>query len=320
MHDCLSRFSGGRAETAADYDRPSLPGVVAGFLSRWSLPTLSRAFPEEVRSYDQAARRLIAEMRRAALAASDRGLLDARPGRRFSDWLCAMEAQRDDDVILSNVYVFYDLASEPYPHTVFHHARLSGAAMFSAAREALFGRAVFVSTFSEEPVSDDFLGTYLLAHELGHAILKVPDVYDHGPGCLMNTSFAPSYADGYAALLRSEQLHAERGPWLCVKCRGYRDAHRAVADMQTALARGDWLAVEHKLERATALLPAMVDGDAAAYKSKLYVRVAGAELLAARMRQAELFAYRATVLDPANDDARMLLRRVRARLALPASR
>ena len=59
---------------------------------------------------------------------------------------------------------------------------------------------VFVSSFSEEPVSEEFIGTYLLAHELGHAILKIPDVYDHGPGCLMNTSFAPSYTDGYAAL------------------------------------------------------------------------------------------------------------------------
>lgn len=312
MHDCLARFAGGRAEKISDYDRPSLAATVASFLSRWSLQTLSRAFPEDVHSYEQAARRLVAEMRHEAVSAHDRGLLTARPGHRFSDWLCAMEVQRDDDVVLSNMYVFYDLANEPYPHTVFHHSRLSGAAMFSAAREPLFGRAVFVSTYSEEPVSDEFVGTYLLAHELGHAILKIPDVYDHGSGCLMNTSFAPSYAQGYAAL--------PRGPFLCSKCRTYREAHAAVLEMQVALSRNDLPLAERKLERAVTQLPAFADGDALAYKCRLYLRVAGFEISANRLRQAELFAYRATVLDPGSDEARIFLRRVRARLALPASR
>lgn len=311
MRDCLSRFAGGRAETVSDYDRPSLPGTVASFLSRWSLPVLNRAFPQDVRSYDQAARRLIAEMRHEAVSARDRGLLTERPGHRFSDWLCAMEVQRDDDVVLSNAYVFYDLATEPYPHTVFHHSRLSGAAMFSAAREPLFGRAVFVSTYSEEAVSDEFVGTYLLAHELGHAILKIPDVYDHGSGCLMNTSFAPSYAQGFAAL--------PHGPFLCTRCRPYRDSHAFVLDMQSALARYDFPLAERKLERAVGSVPAFADGDALAYKSRLYVHVAGAELIANRLRQAELFAYRASMLDPASDEARILLRRVRARLTSPAT-
>ena len=317
MRECLARFTSGRAESPVDYDRASLPATVASFLSRWPLATLRRAFPGEVRTYDQAARTLIAEMRRNAVAAQDNGLLTGQKGQRFSDWLCAMEVQRDDDVVLANSYVFYDLATEPYPHTVFHHSRLSGAAMFSGAREPMFGRAVFVSTYSEEPVSDAFIGTYLLAHELGHAILKIPDVYDHGRGCLMNTSFTPSYAQSYAALPHSPRPQTE---WFCAKCHAYRESHAAVNEMQAAIARSDWPLAERRLERAVVQLPAFADGDASAYKSRLYVRVAAGELAANRLRQAELFAYHATTLDPSSDEARALLRRVRSRLASPASR
>ncbi len=311
MEDCLRRFAGNRIEEMSDYDTPTLAPKVASFLSRWPLSALQRAFPAPVRSYDAGARQLIAQMR------SDAGPVFAEKsfaavGHRFSDWACAVELQNSDDVIVTNAFVFYDLAAEPYPHTVFHGTRLSGAAMLSPQRDALFGRAVFVSTYVEGPLSDAFVGTFLLAHELGHALLKVPDVYDHGAGCLMNTSFAPTYAAAYDELLQ------HRG--YCSKCRPYREAHRFVLLLDAALQKTDLHKAEHALEAALHLLPAVVDGDAAAYKSRLLVRIAEPELNANRLRKAEGYAYRATQLDASNDQARLLLRRVRAKLAPPASR
>jgi len=41
---------------------------------------------------------------------------------------------------------------------------------------------------SEHSLRNKVIGAVLVAHELGHALYEIPDVYDHGDACLMNSS------------------------------------------------------------------------------------------------------------------------------------
>jgi hypothetical protein len=298
------------------------------------------AFPPDlrpqIRSHDDASRALVGEMRAAAEKAFSATFADGTPvltgalgpGRRFVDWLCAFEVQRDHDVVLTNSYVFYDLITEPYPHAVYHGSRLAGAVMQSPHRESFFGRAVFVSTFGFEgqPTTllepgygafdpsqrDAFIGTYLLAHELGHALLRIPDVYDHGAKCLMTTDYAVGYVDGFKRLLDN--------PGKCARCAPYVDARKLVQKMDEYLRRKRLVPAERMADKAVKHLPPNLDGSTGDYAARVYTRLASAEYEGGRYRKAELFARKALASDPLHAAARMLLRKVQQRLNLPASR
>ncbi len=340
---CLARFETRRALRTQDFDRPRLQESVASFLSRWRMPALLPAFPPElrvtVRTHEDAARALVAEMRQAASVAFEATFSSGEPvlasrltdnnlGRRFVDWLCAFEVQSSADVVLTNAYVFYDLLTEPYPHAVYHGSRLAGAVMQSPTRELFVGRAVFVSSFgtSGEPVAlleprantlspeerDAFVGRYLLAHELGHALLRIPDVYDHPPRCLMTTDYALGYLDGY------ERLQAS--PGRCPRCSLYVDARRTFDDFEAALRSGRLRQAEKLVERVIARVPTNIDGSVGEFAARVYTRLGMAELDGQRPRKAELYARRALSADPLHAPARMLLRRVAQQTTLPASR
>jgi hypothetical protein len=299
FRQCLMRYEARRMGVLADYDRPSLLASVSGFLSRWRLPALGLAFPPDLRgqihTHEDAARALIGEMRAAASktlgatfadgsAVLSEGGTDPAPGRRFVDWLCAFEAQRTVDVVLTNAYVFYDLMTEPYPHAVYHGSRLAGAVMQSPHREAFFGRAVFVSTFGFEgeprtllepgfdaldtSEREDFIGTYLLAHELGHALLRIPDVYDHGAKCLMTTDYASGYVEGYRRLLAN--------PGRCSRCAPYVEARKLVQRMDEDLRKRRLTLAERDAQRALAALPSDLDGSTSDYAARVFTRLAEA--------------------------------------------
>ncbi|MCC6810815.1 MAG: hypothetical protein IT381_25525 [Deltaproteobacteria bacterium] len=341
---CIARHEPRRVSRIEDYDRPRLQEGVAAFLSRWRLPALLPAFPPDLRAtlktHDDAARALIAEMREAALRATSARFENGEPvlraklaeeqnlGRRFVDWLCAFEVQSEADVVLTNAYVFYDLLTEPYPHAVYHGSRLAGAVMQSPGRTLFLGRAVFVSSFglSGEPETllepshqtlnaDDrnkFVGTYLLAHELGHALLRIPDVYDHGPKCLMSTDYALGYVDGYKRLLG----HQGR----CSRCTIYTDARRALQLFDDALKAKKLKNAEKLAERVVRRMPPNIDGSVGDFAARIYTRLGQAEVEQRKWRAAELYLRRALAADPLHTEARVLLRRVHQQLNAPASR
>lgn len=328
---CLARHDGRRALRLQDYDRPRLQESVSAFLSRWRMPALVPAFPPalrpQLRNHDDAARALIAEMREAADKAFSASFVTHERllaptgddvGRRFVDWLCAFEVQRETDVVMTNAYVFYDLLSEPYPHAVYHGSRLAGAVMQSPARELFLGRGVFVSTFGlgGEPAAllepghsrltaagrDAFIGTYLVAHELGHALLRIPDVYDHPPKCLMTTDYALGYVEGYERLL----AHTGR----CPRCAGYVAARQAFQEFEEALKAKRIADAERLVDKVVKKLPPHIDGSAADYAARVYTRLAQRELDAHRWKKTEHYCKRALAADPLHAPARVLLRRV----------
>jgi hypothetical protein len=344
LRACLQRHEARRVSRLEDYDRPRLQESVSAFLSRWRLPALIPAFPPELRpqlrTYDDAARALIAEMRQAAEKAtnarfpSGERVLAARLadeqnlGRRFVDWLCAFEVQSEADVVLTNAFVFYDLLSEPYPHAVYHGSRLAGAVMQSPSRPLFLGRSVFVSSFGltgepqvlldeghnalEAKDRSRFVGTYLLAHELGHALLRIPDVYDHGPKCLMSTDYSVGYIEGYKRLL----THTGR----CSRCSIYTDSRKALQLFEDALRLKKLTLAEKLAERVVRRMPQSIDGSVGDYAARIYTRLASAELEVRKPRMAEVYLRKALSADPLHTEARILLRRVHQQLHAPASR
>lgn len=345
LRACLLRHEPRRVTRVEDYDRPRLQEGVSAFLSRWKLPALVPAFPPDLRpglkTHDDAARALVAEMRDAAIKATGARFPNGQPvlaakladeknlGRRFVDWLCAFEVQQDADVVITNAYVFYDLLTEPYPHAVYHGSRLAGAVMQSPSRPLFLGRAVFVSSFglSGEPQSllepnaealsaaqdkNKFVGTYLLAHELGHALLRIPDVYDHGPKCLMSTDYSLGYVDGYKRLL----AHQGR----CSRCTIYTDARKSLELFDDAIRSKKLKTAEKLAERVVRRMPPNIDGSVGDFAARIYTRLGQAEVNERKWRAAELYLRRALAADPLHTEARVLLRRVHQQLNVPASR
>lgn len=281
--------------------RPGRPTVgrvdaalVERFLSRWRLEELRAFFPEAQRpglgGYKDIAAQLLAELdRKVELIAGfkvqgGRSLLDpARLDERsYVRWVCAMREQDEADLILTNAFILYDLASEPYPHSIFQKNKVGGASLPSPKRRAIDGRAVFGSTFSMvtelpffreegvETLSDaerlEVIGDFIVAHELGHALFKLPDFYDHPRECLMTTKYETGYVSGYRDLLRY--------PGACGGCQPYIDARRLVFRAEDKRRAGDDRGAIALLRRAMKETPRHIDGNYWRYVADLSAQVA----------------------------------------------
>lgn len=161
-----------------------------------------------------------------------------RDGRSHAAWSCALANQRQFDVIITNTFILADILTEPHPHAVFGKAKVGGIAAPSPGRSALGGQALLASTFSIDtplaflselgdaavPAAEraEILGAFLLAHEIGHAVFGIPDVFDHPDECLMTTRPGETY---HRAL---EVLREHPSP--CPRCRPYVEARAAYDD------------------------------------------------------------------------------------------
>lgn len=159
----------------------------------------------------------------------------SREGRSHAAWSCALAAQRQFDVIITNTFILADILTEPHPHAVFGKAKVGGIAAPSPGRSALGGQALLASTFSidtslpflselgaaEVSAAEraEILGAFLLAHEIAHAVFGIPDVFDHPGECLMTTRPGETY---HRAL---EVLREHPSP--CPRCRPYVEARAA---------------------------------------------------------------------------------------------
>jgi hypothetical protein len=199
------------------------------------------------------------------------------PWQSYVEWLGYMNEQDDYDVIFTNGLIVLDLLTSLYPHSVCKHAKVGGSSFASPKREALDGMTLMVSTLEEyggvdgisrtagetsAEMRDRILGGFVLAHEFGHAFYLIPDVYDHGDTCLMNSSFENlSFEEGYRLLV------SDLSP--CPKCRPWIDAKRYVVEAKRALARGEYKAAGDLFRKAEEATPEKIDGERAAYREKL---------------------------------------------------
>ncbi|MBN1960473.1 MAG: hypothetical protein JW841_05965 [Deltaproteobacteria bacterium] len=253
---------------------------VINFLSHWKLEELKAFFPSNVQaelsSYEIIAQKLQAEHdKKIALLknfklANGASLLSEKHAdeRSYVRWICAMRKQNVADLILTNAFILYDLGSEPFPHTVFQKCKVGGAALQSPSRRAMRGRAMFSSTFSmftEIPFFKEdgldklshqerlnVIGAFILAHELGHAIFRLPDFYDHPKECLMTTKYETGYIDGYYLL--------KQHPGACPACAPWVKAREHVFKADQALANGDNSTAIAELKEAIRTTPKHIDG------------------------------------------------------------
>lgn len=183
--------------------------------------------------------------------------------------------------------------------------------MLSPKRHAIRRRAVIASTFSmvtelpffkEEGVNTvtsrerlSVIGTFIVAHELGHAVFKIPDFYDHPPECLMTTKFETGYVSGYHELLAH--------PGACPKCQPYVDAKRYIFLADAARQAGDPEATIAHLMRAIAKTPRHIDGSRTRYLVELSVDLAEAYAAKGQKKLAKRWLKSALLRVPDHDRA-----------------
>lgn len=250
----------------------------AVYLQQWPLTELQALFPNgaQLKSYEALTAVMLktyddklktfAAMRTDA----DRPLLgpDSNWERSYTRWSCAMYNQTEADVVLTNTIMILDDGANPQPHGIFYKLKAGGVAFASPLRKNLVGRAVVASTFAMTtpldffrevplgvpgPDANTLIGTFVLAHELGHAIFRMPDFYDHPLGCLMTSRRGATYLSGFA------ELDAHHEP--CSECAPYvyaRDLLFAYVQLARAGRYGEARAA---LLASVAAEPSHVDGN-----------------------------------------------------------
>jgi tetratricopeptide (TPR) repeat protein len=294
QESCLAEYADYQVHPTGRQPREVDKSFVLLFLKRWDLEALRAFFPEPMRvgltTYDDVYEALMtAFTEKLQLIASfslpsGKSLLtpESMRQRSYVHWLCVMRNQDLADLVLTNAFILYDLGTEPYPHSIFQKNKVGGASVLSLRRTAIGERAMFASTFSmvtnldffREPGADTLtpaerlavVGNFIVAHELGHALFKLPDFYDHPPQCLMTTKFETGYVSGYHDL--------KRFPGSCPKCQPWVDAKRHVFRAQAALRAGNREEAVKALKLAIAGTPKQIDGNYIRYIATLTVQIA----------------------------------------------
>jgi tetratricopeptide (TPR) repeat protein len=302
------------------------PKLVDEFLSRWSVESLAAFFPEKDRagltSYEAIRTKLLEEFdRKVAMIAGFQdengdSLLapDKLEQRSYVSWICAIRNQNEADFILTNEFILYDLASEPYPHSIFQKCKMGGASLLSPKRRAIHRRALVASTFSmftELPFFVEngvewlttrerleVIGTFIVAHEMGHAVFKIPDFYDHPPECLMTTKFETGYVSGW------RELGAHPGP--CPDCQLYVDAKNHVFLAYAARMEGQFDDVIKNLKIAIRKTPKHTDGSYLRYIADLSVQIAETFAAKGSDKQAKRWLKAALRIVPEHEEALQL--------------
>lgn len=326
---CLEQFEPQRVRPDGRMPRDIPKGDVLRFLNRWDVEALRAFFPEELRanltSYNAIYEALMDELtRKLKLIASfklpnGKSLLDPSTldQRSYVRWICAVRYQNRADLVLTNAFLLYDLGSEPYPHSIFAKNKVGGASLHSETRTAIANRAVIASTFSMSTSLDFFreegietlqedqrlavIGTFIVAHELGHALFKLPDFYNHPKECLMTTKYETGYVSGYHNI--------KRYPGACTQCTPYVVAKRHAVLADNLERAGKYQEAITEMKEAIRLTPKHIDGSYLRYVAGLSVRVAELYMQLGDHHQAERWLKSALRIVP--DHTRALALKVR---------
>lgn len=309
------------------------------FFTRWPLETLSGFVPDERRAlvktyedlYAYYAEHFVDTVARIRLEHTPTGALLLDPStwmkRSYVAWSCALRRQPRFDVVVTNAFILADLLTEPHPHSALGRAKIGGIAGPNRERRALRGQALLASTFgidteiemlSEldgQPATPTeraaILGTYLLAHEIAHAVYAIPDVFDHPATCLMTSRPGESYREG----LRQLDEH----PGACSKCRPWVHAKELLDSARDQLARGEIKGALATLTVTSTSTPKQLHGGYKRRMSEISLLVAKSYVGLGRPSRARTFASSAADLDPSSEDARTLLEELDRNLDLASS-
>ena len=307
------------------------------FLRKWSLTSLSsflsNAKKKRSATYDSVYEHLVqryvdtVEKLKKTQTSSTHPLVDPKYSieHSFGAWNCALREQKRFDVIVTNAFIMADIMTEPHPHAFFGKAKVGGIAALNPHRPALGNAALLATTFAidtsvpwlsemnQKPAEANdraaILGDYLLAHEIAHAIIGIPDVYDHPAECLMTSRPNQSYLEGLR-LLRENQKP-------CSRCGKWVDAYVAYQKSLKMLSQKRPRKALRYLARASKITPKHFHGGYRKKMSDISYLVAKAYLDIGRKKRSLKFARRALELNPRSRQAQDFLATLTSTQAAP---
>lgn len=299
------------------------------FIKQWKLWDLKSFFSKEIqkkiRSYSDVLPFLYDEYHKKlkkleSLKLSDgQNLIDKESNlyNSYLNWLVVMHFQKEYDIIISNTIIVYDDISMPYPHAVLRFAKVGGSSFDSPNRKTLDGRSAMVNLFEMLTTIDYFkegekekkyskstwngiIGRYIMAHEMGHMIYLIPDVYDHPKGCLMDSSNENlDYYQGYQIL--------KKYPNRCPKCEPYIEVRNKHFEANQLVLEGKYDEAIYAYKRVIKMTPKKLDTNYNSYKSLIYFKMAKVYIKMDDKRMAKYYLNKALKLDKNNLKAKNLL-------------
>lgn len=209
-------------------------------------------------------------------------------------WMAACYEDSRAEVYITPAALLYDDQSRPHPHRIMAAGPMGGTSLEIKSGGFHEGRGVLVSSFWSVETAGllrgdgtasmgkrqkaELLGKYILGHELGHMIFKIPDFYDHPDECLMTTR--PSDMDPISGLKRLDM-----NPGRCPKCQPYISMMVQHWKGEESRQKQDWDLARRYFEKALALAPDKLDGGAT-FPSKIYLRLMDVYLALERIDKA----------------------------------
>jgi len=153
----------------------------------------------------------------------------------YMNWTLVMAAQDKYDVIICNTLIVYDVATQPWPHAALRFAKVGGSSFVSPRRPVFDGRTIMINLF-EMLCSDEYfqsqytaynltqmdwnriIGSYIMAHEMGHMVYLIPDLYDIPRGCIMDSSEeSMNYYTGWKNMQDNPDPCPQLQPWVAAR-------------------------------------------------------------------------------------------------------
>ncbi len=253
--------------------------IILAFLKNWQIEQLQAFFPEEERSqydsydklFDGISRQMTSKIDYIqSLQHNGQSILrkEKQRVRSLLNWMVALETQTEYDLVLTNTFILFDNMEQPFPHSIFTTNKVGGLSHKNEHRPTLGKRVIMGSTFGmdtdipffkenpKETVSrsqrNHIVGAYIIAHELGHAIFKLPDFYDLPTHCLMNNNKDITYSQGYDLLVSHSGPCPDYAPWM--------QARSAAYDGDWHASRKEWKQAISAYTKVLRLTPKNVDG------------------------------------------------------------
>jgi hypothetical protein len=231
----------------------------------------------------------------------------------YANWLAVMGEQDAYDLVIANTFIVYDVLTEPYPHVVTRLAKVGGSSFESPKRKGFGGSSAMFNTFemlTDIPYFkgaytnrgltikdwDRIIGAYVVAHELGHMLFLIPDVYNHDRGCLMDSSYENlDYVSGYQII--------KQNPEPCTKCQPYVDARNMFFSAESKYNSGDFAGAAEDYRLSAKMSPDKLDIDYTPYMALLYARAAQSYFKAGNRDNAVRYVTMSLQRDPGNAQA-----------------
>jgi len=238
----------------------------------------------------------------------------------YINWVVAMNNQDEYDILFTNTIIVYDDILHPYPHAVLRYAKVGGSSFDSPKRMVFYGRAAMVNLFemltdidyfkkdeSEKNIDrslwNKIIGSFILAHEIGHALFLIPDVYDHPKQCLMDSSYETmNYYEGYKIL--------KQYPFSCLKCEVYINARENFFLAENFFKNNNYEEAINYYRLSAKMTPEKLDVDYNSYISDIYYKIGNCFFLLNDYNNARSYLEKSLNYNPENKLSKNLLNKL----------